>query len=227
MTSPTPTFPEPYSFDPTWLRWPDLHRRSNVLLVVDYGVGPQRNTEFDGSILTFYPTPEQAGPIPSPQVLVNGQPYDFRGANVAPVDLLALAQQRRWQSIDTIRATKSAVGTGLIGAGAVMGVRGSEASGSRQRTDLIVAGSLLAAGLLLKATSQADIREWGTLPRTTFVLPMNLAAGQHTIRIEFPDGSSHTLSQLPAFELPDERTYYVRSLPHTQGSTVFGAPPSP
>lgn len=202
---------------------PEMHRRANVVLVVDYGYGPRRNTEFDGSILTFQPTPEQVGPIPSPRVLVNGQPYDFRGANVPPVDLLALAQDRRWQSIDTIRATKSAVGTGLLAAGAVMGSQGANSTGSRQRTDLTVAAALFATGLLLKATSQADTREWGMLPRTTFVLPLNLPPGVHTLTIDMGDGTQQVLTGVPAMELPDDRTYYVRMQRFSQGPIQFSA----
>ena len=206
---------------------PELHRRSNVLLVVDYGYGPRRNTDFDGSILAFFPTPSQAGPLPTPRLLVNGQPYDLRGAAAPPTDLLALAQDRKWQSIDTIRATKSVIGTGLIGAGAIMGVKGVNETGSRQRTDLAVAASLLAAGLILKATSQADIREWGILPRTTYILPLNLPPGSHNLTIDMGNGTQQSLLGLPAFELPNERTFYIRMQRFSAGPITFTTTPSP
>ena len=92
---------------------------SNVLLVVDFSHGPRKYTTADGSIVGLGPTPQQVGPVPLPLVMVDHRAYPIGGANRPPVDLLALAQDRKWQSIDTIRAVKSAVGTGLIAAGAI------------------------------------------------------------------------------------------------------------
>jgi hypothetical protein len=119
------------------------------------------------------------------------------------VDLLALAQDRKWQSIDTIRTIKSALGTGLIAAGAYEGLR--------QHSDPEASIALLAAGLLLKATSQADIRQWEMLPRTTFVLPLHLPPGTHEITVSFPGaaGVRQTWQNLPV-PAEGEVTYYWR-----------------
>jgi hypothetical protein len=132
-------------------------------------------------------------------------------SNIAhpPVDLLALAQQRRWQSIDTIRTVKSVVGTGMLYGGAIEGIRGIEGHGARQRTDLMVAGGLIGAGLLLKGTSQADVRQWEMLPRTTYILPLRATPGAHNISVEFPDRVRqvwHNLTVPPT----GEATYYLR-----------------
>ena len=94
------------------------NEQSNLLLVVDYGAGPQKATNGDGAVVGFYPTPREEGPIPQPVILVDGRRMNLQGTGRAPVDLLALAQDRKWQSIDTIRAVKSVVGTGLIVGGA-------------------------------------------------------------------------------------------------------------
>ena len=161
------------------------HAESNLLLVIDYGYAPRKVTDFDGAIVGFSPTPPEAGPIPRPTVQIDGAIYPFNSANAAPVDLLALAQDRRWQDIDTIRTLKSAIGTGMLIGGAVEGIRGINGSGSRQRTDLMVAGGLIAGGLLLKATSQADTRQWELLPRTVFILPMRVEPGTHEITVSF------------------------------------------
>ena len=48
---------------------PDLNEHSNVLLVVDWGHGPQKVTNYDGAIVGFGPTPAQAGPIFLPRVV--------------------------------------------------------------------------------------------------------------------------------------------------------------
>lgn len=190
---------------------PDLNRRSNVLLVIDAGYGPRRETEFDNAILAFRPTPSEAGPMPVPFVTVDGQPYNLSGLTQPPVDLLAIAQDRRWQSIDTIRTTKSAIGTGLLAGGGVMGIKGAMEHGGRQSTDLIVAAGLAATGLALKATSQADVREWGMLPRTTYVLPLIIPPGNHTVTMQLSDGSQQTWTNLVAPpEGQKEATYYLR-----------------
>jgi len=183
---------------------------SNVCLVIDYGYGPHRKTnDYDGAFVGFVPRPEEVGPIPLPRVTVDGVPaagprtdhYDL-----PPVDLLALAQQKRWQDIDTIRAVKDVVGTGLMAGGGYEAYRYSR-TGRGQ--DAAMAAGLFAAGLLLKASSQADVRTWEMLPRTSFVVPLALPHGQHDITVDFGRGESQTWRRL---DVPDkgEVTYYFR-----------------
>jgi tetratricopeptide (TPR) repeat protein len=183
--------------------------RSNLLLVVDYGYGPKKRTEFDGSVVGFGPKPWEDGPIAMPNVTIDGRRYDLQGANIPPIDLLAIAQDRKWQSIDTIRTIKSVVGEGLMAAGAVEGIRGAYGSGSAQRRDLIAAAALAGAGLLLKASSNPDLRQWETLPRTTFVIPLTVPPGTHEVRVDFPSGHNQTWRNLPV-PAEGEATYYFR-----------------
>ena len=181
-----------------------LHADSNVLLIVDYSHGPKKYTSAEGSVVGLGPTPAEVGPVPLPGVLVDGRAFNLSGADRPPVDLLALAQDRRWQSIDTIRAVKSALGTGLIAAGAIDHTQ--DRRDHREGTDL----ALIGAGLLLKATSQADVRQWEMLPRTVFVLPLKLSPGKHDITVRFPEaGMDETWRGLDAPE-QGEATYYYR-----------------
>jgi hypothetical protein len=207
----------------------DRHRHSNVLLIIDYGYGPRKVTAFDGSIVGFAPAPWEAGPIPAPRVIVDGALANVTGSDYPPDDLLAMAQDRKWQSIDTIRAVKSAIGSGLIVAGGVEGVRGLNERGSSQRRDLIASAALLGAGALLKATSQADIRQWEMLPRTTFLMPLRLEPGTHEIRVDFPYGASQTWRGLVAPK-EGEATYYFRMQRWNAGPFQWppsAQPPSP
>ena len=158
----------------------DANAKANVVLIVDYGSAPQKTTDFDGALVGFEPTPQTAGPIPMPQVHVDDGYAPLFAQPMPLVDLVTLAQDRKWQSIDTIRAVKSALGTGLI-AGGAYGLANSE-SGTAQA----VSGALILTGLLLKATSQADVRVWETLPRSTFVIPLALTPGKHDISVGFP-----------------------------------------
>jgi tetratricopeptide (TPR) repeat protein len=203
----------------------EMNKRSNVLLVVDYGLGPKKGAEFDGSIVAFAPTPEQAGAIPPVRVSVNGRHVSLNGAGRPAVDLLALAQDRKWQSIDTIRAFKSAAGTGLIAGGAGYGLyRSANSNRGISGGDAAIAAGLVGAGLLLKATSQADTRQWEMLPRTVFLLPLELPPGRHDIRVEFDDvGIRQEWRQLV---VPDEgeATYYFRMQRHNPGPFEWPPP---
>jgi tetratricopeptide (TPR) repeat protein len=180
---------------------------SNLLLVIDFGYGPHKVTDFDGSIVGFSPAPQQAGMLPESRVTLDGEVIDTSGVDRAPFDLLAMAQDRRWQSIDTIRAVKSGIGTGLIYGGAATGLYGLD-----RGNDAAYAGlGMMAAGLLLKETSQADVRQWEMLPRTTYILPLRVEPGTHDLVVDFPHvpGLSQTWRNIV---VPDrgEATYYLR-----------------
>ena len=183
---------------------PVRNEQSNLLLVVEMGQGPHKTTNSDGTFVGYRPTLRQAGPIPLPAVAVDGRWTDLRGTNVPPVDLVALAQDRKWEDIDTIRAIKSVLGTGLIAGGI-----GDAAL--RRRADPAVTLGLVAGGLLLKATSQADLRQWEMLPRTVFILPLHLPPGKHDVTVEFPawPGLRQEWHNLEAPE-KDDATYFTR-----------------
>ena len=196
----------------------DRNRVSNVLLVIDYGQGPHKATNGDGSIVGFLPTPREAGPIPEPFLSIDGRGIDTRGLDAPLVDLVSLAQDRRWQSIDTIRTIKSVVGTGLIAAGAYEGL-----SGNRPQNAEIGLG-LIAAGLLLKASSQADTRVWEMLPRATFAIPLTLPPGTHDITVNFAGWISQTWHGL-VVPATGEATYYFR-VQQTPAAGAYTWPPA-
>jgi hypothetical protein len=172
----------------------------------------------DGTLVGLGPTPAEVGPIHEPLVVIDGKDFPLNARNRPPVDLLALAQDRRWQSIDTIRTVKSVVGTGLIAAGAL------DAGNDRRHDNGAVDLALVGAGLLLKATSQADLRQWEMLPRTVFLLPLKLPPGKHDVTIRFPGAPAlrQTWRDLPVPET-GEATYYFRIQPGNAGP--FSWPP--
>ena len=176
---------------------------SNLLLIVDFGRGPEKLSNDDGAFVGYRPSPRQAGPIPLPAIVVDGARINLDQANFPPLDLLALAQDRRWESIDSIRAIKSVLGTGLVAGGVGTALL-------RQRADPAVSLGLIAGGLLLKATSQADLRQWEMLPRTVFVLPMKLAPGKHDVTLEFPAFAGFR-KLLKGVDVPEsgDATYFV------------------
>lgn len=184
----------------------DFNLRANVLLVIDFGVGPHKATDLDGALVGFAPKPSEVGPVPLPNVLIDGQ-YAAPPGSAAPlVDLIALAQDRKWQDLDTVRAVKSVLGTGLLAAGAYE-------LGGRHKSDTQVGLALVAAGLLLKATSQADVRGWEMLPRSTFVVPLTVPSGTHDLTVEFPiAGGMRQTFRGVSVPSDGEATFYFRML---------------
>ena len=182
---------------------------ANVLLVIDFGDGPRKGTNADGSFVGFVPPPWQAGPVPLPQLYVDGQSLDTNGFDAPLVDTLALAQDTRWQTIDTIRTVKSVLGTGLIYGGAFTTLA------SRNRDTTYVGLGVAAAGLLLKATSQADLRVWDTLPRSTFAVPLSIPPGTHDLTVTFPTfGGQRQVWRGVTIPATGEATFYVRMHHH-------------
>ncbi|MGA2496272.1 MAG: hypothetical protein ABSH20_00940 [Tepidisphaeraceae bacterium] len=185
------------------LATPDLQAQANVLLIVDFGDGPRKVTEHDSSIVTFVPKPDQAPPLPPVQLAVDGRGMDIRGTNMAPTDLVVTAHDRKWQDIDTIRLAKSAVGTGLMTAGAIRGAT------ARKEGQAWTGAGLMAAGALLKASGGADLRHWEMLPRATYIIPLRLPPGKHNLTVHFGGQLAQSLNGLVA-PPQGEATYYVR-----------------
>ena len=155
-------------------------------------------TNVDHAFVGFAPTPEEAGPLPLPEVAVDGRPVPDARAPFPTVDLLALAQDRKWQDIDTIRAVKSVAGKGLMAVGAYETAHGAGFTGHRTNTADIAAGlGMLAAGALLDASSQADLRQWEMLPRTVYLIPLHVEPGTHDVSVLFPTGERQTWRRPP------------------------------
>jgi hypothetical protein len=180
---------------------------SNVLLVVEFGQGPRKVNQGDSSIAVFRPKPQEVPPIPVVKVNVDGRNLSLGGLNTPPVDLLATAQDRRWQTFDTIRLAKAAVGYGMMGVGAY--------EAAKEKPNYGAAAALIGAGALLKASSQADLRHWEMLPRSVFLLPLRLRPGKHDVTVRVGALSQNWRDIVaPA---TGENTYYRRITPANPG----------
>jgi tetratricopeptide (TPR) repeat protein len=156
---------------------------TNTLIFVDAGWGPQRAGKgWYNEESAFYPTPAEAGPVPPLTTFVDGRPVTSPGApaQYKMVDTLAMAQEQRWQDIDTIRKTKAVVGTGAMAAGTGVAAYGAH----KHDEGMMWTGVGIAAlGGLVTASSQADLRYWEMLPRTVYVVPLALPPGEHDILV--------------------------------------------
>lgn len=160
-------------------------RRVNTILFVEFGFAPRKvEGGMDGSLVRFVPTPQSAGEVPRPRIIVDRRAIDSTPFDSMLFDTVVMAQDRLWQSIDTIRVTKSAIGTGLVVGGLGTAIYGA----NRNDAGTTAAGLAIAGvGLLLKESSEADTRQWEAAPRGGFLIPLTLAPGKHDIVVTFPD----------------------------------------
>ncbi len=177
----------------------------NALIFVDWGLGPRRRAAgWYGEQSVFTPTPWQAGPIPPIYAWDNGHPITGI-ANSNMVDTLALAQDKRWLTMDTIREAKAVIGTGMMLGGAAAADNGVY---NNNGTESLIGLGVAGAGALLAASSHADTRYWEMLPRTVYVIPARLPPGESSVEVAAGGVTS------PPFMVnitgPALRVFYVR-----------------
>lgn len=153
----------------------------DTLLLVDYGRGP-RKTSYgpDNALVKHVPDGRRRTP-PSLRVSVDGQAVEPATDRPA-VDLWTLSQFPQWWSLESIRKAKSAIGNFLLVGGSIAAVVGTAAGSEEAQWAGLGAA---AAGLVSKASAQADVRHLGTLPRCVYMVPLQLGKGRHDVRIEF------------------------------------------
>jgi tetratricopeptide (TPR) repeat protein len=153
----------------------------NTLIFIDAGQGPRRYPKgWYNEESVFYPTPAEVGPIAPAVAYLDGKPINSPNVKCSLVDTLAMAQQTRWQDMDTLRKAKAVAGTALMAGGA-----GAAAYGEHKRDKTMEWAGLgaIVAGAALSASSQADLRYWEMLPRTVYIIPASLPPGAHTLGV--------------------------------------------
>ncbi len=200
---------------------PLLHEASNVLLILEWGVGPEKVPQ--GSGLVF----ASAGSVmlPVPHVSVNGQAAAVSDLAVPTIDTHAMARQRRWQTTDTFRAIREVTGTGAMIGGVVVLDQGLKRD--HEETALLGA-ALIGLGALLNASSTPDLRQWEMVPRTVYLVPLSLEPGTHDITVRIPDSAGygeivHEFRNVPV-EPYGETALWARLLRPYGGVTDFAAP---
>ena len=177
----------------------------NTLLVVEGGEGPRkiphgRYNEY----FTFEPNPHS----PPPHLMVNDEndnSFPNLPDNMAAVDFDQLAQHPRWWSLKSLRETKKAIGDILTVAGTGAVIYGSASHDANTKDKALLAGlGAIAAGQLIARGSAADLRSFDVLPRTVYLVPLNLQPGPHTIHLSIPgnhlDAVRHYI--MPGYKTP-------------------------
>ncbi len=170
----------------------------NTVLVVDYGLGPEKfQTGPDGAIASFRPVTRSG----SEMLRVSAGGRD--GVFPVVADTNQMAMDLRWNNLEDVRLAKSTIGSGLLLGGlttaAVSDDRNVQAAG------LILAG----IGAAMKATSGADTRHVETLPQRTYVALLNLTEPMSTIDLSI-EGIPSARMVLAGVPSPPSGTVQVR-----------------
>lgn len=154
----------------------------NTLLVVEAGLGPvKRRFEQDGAVAEWSPRQRAAD-----EVVVRVEGQDSEGGTVWPLvqDYNAMARSLRWRGMEDLNVLKSRLGDALLLGGVIVA---GGADGRNQDTQRAIGLGLAGLGLLLKATSQADVRFLEFLPAGAYVVPLSLDAQRRDVRLRVGD----------------------------------------
>lgn len=168
-----------------------IERRANTILIVDFGMGPQKIAYgADNALARFAPsTPSDNRPL---RIRVGGV-----DAGTFPIaeDVNRMAEDHMWNNFEDVRSAKSAIGTALMVGGGVT------AASTDNQTAQIVGVSLAGLGLLLKASSAADTRHCEALPQRTYIAALQIDSPSTALRLSVDDSGALGLT-IPALNPP-------------------------
>jgi tetratricopeptide (TPR) repeat protein len=201
---------------------PELHARSNVLLILEWGSGPQKLAQGSGLVFATSRSPL----LPVPRVTVNGEAVALADVAVPTIDTHVMARQRPWQTTDTYRAIREVTGTGMMIGGVVVLDQGLR---KKNEDAALVGAGLIGLGALLSASSRPDVRQWEMVPRTIYLVPLELPPGTHDISVSLPDdyGYGNLVHEFRGVLVQDgrETALYAPIQGGLAGVTDYGAPP--
>ncbi len=171
-----------------------IRRRDyDLVLVVDYGLGPEKYAGGPNSVLALYRPRTPSGDEPL-SVSINGRTDRF------PVvtDVNRLAQDVKWNNLEDMRRAKSGIGQALAFGGGVLAL-----SSNDRDTQLAGLGAAL-VGLGLQATSRADTTQLEVLPQRVYVALVDLPdePAEVVVQVDNRPGSRLVLPHVPP---PDPR----------------------
>lgn len=163
----------------------------NTLILIEAEPGPRKIPQGNyNEYFTYLPKPSK---IPEALLVT-----DKNGNSIIPdnstknrldiVDTWTLAQHPRWWSLRSLRETKRVLGDVLTMAGTGAVVYGTNSNDDNSKDKALIGGILaILAGQALATSSQADLRYFDALPRTVYMVPLNLNPERHALRFSLPD----------------------------------------
>jgi hypothetical protein len=184
--------------------------RYNAVLVVSFGIGPEKYADGPDRALAVYRNSTPSGQEPL-IVRVNGEPA---GTFPLVTDVNRMARDLKWNNLEDLRKAKSLIGNVLIAGGAV--AIAADGNDNNRAATYAGIGAIL-AGLALKATAVADTRQCDAFPQRFYVAPITLPTTSSTVEVSI-GGSRLVLPAMPPASPGTLPFRYVR-LP---GSSSFG-----
>jgi len=160
----------------------------NAILVVGYGMGPKKQSYGpDQSLTRFTPRTPSGGDL---SVQWPGEsPISFK----VVTDVNRMAASHRWLNLEDVRKAKSTLGSALLYGGLGAVAIGAAADSN----EAIIAGAAAAAaGLIVKASAQADLRYADTFPQRFYIVPLELPKQAEPILLRINNDPSSELSLL-------------------------------
>ncbi len=176
----------------------------NTVVMVSYGLGPEKYGDGPDNAIEMYRALTRSDNAP---LVVSGP----SGSQRFPLatDVNRLAMDTRWTNLEGMRRAKSAIGTGMVVAGAVV-------MATADSTEQLVAGAIVTGiGALFKASAGADTRYLEIMPQRTYLALLDLPeGGGYDLTFEI-EGKPGTALRLPAVPAPrstgdDAIFHYVR-----------------
>ncbi len=164
---------------------------TNTVLIVEAGWGPEKvRYGMDGAFSRFQPR----WPSDDPPVFAQVSGGSSEAVGCA-CDVNTLAQDHMWNNMEDVRVAKSRIGTGLMGAGAIVSATSNSEGAQWAGLGMILAGALM------KASSRADVRYNDLLPQAVYVVGLSVASDDSTIELSVSDNPAWLLA-LPAIDPP-------------------------
>ena len=163
----------------------------NAVLVVDYGLGPEKvGAGPDRAVAEFVPV-DPSGEEP---LVVRVGMVEERYPWV--LDLNTIATDLMWNNLEDMRLAKSYIGSALMVAGAAVADSGSKRDSEKSQ---YLGYGLMVAGLFAKAGAHADTRYCEVMPQRVYVVPVSVpeGGGSVTVAVEGRAGASVTVADVP------------------------------
>jgi hypothetical protein len=163
--------------------------RGNLVLVLECGMGPEKYADgLQRELARFRP---RSHPAVAARASLDGVSL---GKASLLLDVDYQARTLGGTAMEGIRQGKAVFKTASTVAGIVLLDKASHDHGDKARTEAIVGGGLLLAGLF--TSSAADTRYWPTTPATVNVLAVDATPGEHSLVVEFLDAHGASIASM-------------------------------
>ena len=190
------------------------YQHYNTILVVSYGLGPQKQGYGPDNALARF-VPRTRSNRAALAVQLDGQPY----ADVPEAyDINRMAADHMWNNLEDVRRAKSTLGTALL----VGGIIATDIGLSRDNNAATIAGiAAIGTGALLKAGAHVDTRYADVIPQRFYLVPLYLPQREQPILLQV-NGKPHSRLVLRGLAAPSDnqaQLRYVRLLAQPTHST--------